>query len=163
MISNLPSTSDDVGAAVHRLVQFYEALTPVHLSRLDAYYAADAYFKDPFNEVRGVLAIRCIFEHMFTSLQEPHFVITQQLVQDHRAFLEWEFRFRLSRWRPEVEQCIRGASFLSFDAQGLVSHHRDYWDAAEELYEKLPVLGVLMRWLRRNASTSEKTQPARAG
>ena len=30
--------------------------------------------------------------------------------------------------------------------------HRDYWDAAEELYEKLPILGGLMRWLkRRNA------------
>lgn len=29
--------------------------------------------------------------------------------------------------------------------------HRDYWDAAEELYEKLPVLGDLMRWLRRQA------------
>jgi steroid delta-isomerase len=26
--------------------------------------------------------------------------------------------------------------------------HRDYWDAAEELYEKLPVLGALMRWLK---------------
>jgi steroid Delta-isomerase len=30
--------------------------------------------------------------------------------------------------------------------------HRDYWDAAEELYEKLPILGGLMRWLKRQAS-----------
>jgi hypothetical protein len=28
----------------------------------------------------------------------------------------------------------------------------DYWDAAEELYEKLPVLGGLMRWLKRAAN-----------
>ncbi|MGA0584669.1 MAG: nuclear transport factor 2 family protein, partial [Castellaniella sp.] len=35
---------------------------------------------------------------------------------------------------------------------GLVSFHRDYWDAAEELYEKLPVLGRLMRWLRKTLS-----------
>jgi steroid delta-isomerase len=27
--------------------------------------------------------------------------------------------------------------------------HRDYWDAAEELYEKLPLVGALMRWLKR--------------
>jgi hypothetical protein len=30
-----------------------------------------------------------------------------------------------------------------------VADHRDYWDAAEELYEKLPVLGALMRLLKR--------------
>jgi hypothetical protein len=38
-----------------------------------------------------------------------------------------------------------------FDAQGLITLHRDYWDAAEELYEKLPVLGGLMRWLKKRA------------
>jgi steroid delta-isomerase len=26
--------------------------------------------------------------------------------------------------------------------------HRDYWDAAEELYEKIPVLGSILRWLK---------------
>jgi hypothetical protein len=38
------------------------------------------------------------------------------------------------------------------DPQGLIVLHRDYWDAAEELYEKLPVVGALMRWLRRRAA-----------
>ena len=56
---------------------------------------------------------------------------------------------RLRRWRADQPQCIRGGSLLRFDAQGLVQEHRDYWDTAEELYEKLPVLGVLMRGLRR--------------
>jgi steroid Delta-isomerase len=32
-----------------------------------------------------------------------------------------------------------------------VVFHRDYWDAAEELYEKLPVIGALMRWLKKRA------------
>jgi len=27
--------------------------------------------------------------------------------------------------------------------------HRDYWDAAEELYEHLPLVGSLLRWLKR--------------
>jgi hypothetical protein len=33
-----------------------------------------------------------------------------------------------------------------------VSEHRDYWDAAEELYEQIPVLGAVMRWLKRRAN-----------
>ena len=30
-----------------------------------------------------------------------------------------------------------------------VNYHRDYWDAAEELYMKLPAIGSLMRGLRK--------------
>lgn len=151
------SCNHDSRVAVQRLVEFYEELTGEHLQRLDAYYAADAFFKDPFNEVRGVTAIASIFEHMFASLQEPRFVVTQTLVQGDRAFLEWEFHFRLGLWRSEVEQCIRGASSVCFDCEGRVTHHRDYWDTAEELYEKLPLLGILMRWLRRAVSAPAKS------
>jgi steroid delta-isomerase len=155
-----PSSSTDVAAAVERLVQLYEQLTPGHLQRLDSYYASDAHFKDPFNEVRGVTAIAGIFAHMFDTLQEPRFVVTERLVQGRQAFLAWEIHFRFRRRRPDSEQCIRGATLLSFDAQGLVCQHRDYWDAAEELYEKLPLLGILMRWLRKAGSASRKTPHA---
>ncbi len=34
-----------------------------------------------------------------------------------------------------------------------IAMHRDWWDAAEELYEKLPVVGALMRWLKRRANS----------
>ena len=34
-------------------------------------------------------------------------------------------------------------------ADGRVAYHRDYWDAAEEVYEKIPLLGGLLRWIKR--------------
>ncbi len=144
----------DAAAAVARLVRLYEHLTPAQLDALAACYAPQAQFKDPFNDVRGVPAIRQVFSHMFATLDEPRFVVTQQLVQGDQAFLAWEFRFRMRRWRPQQPQCIRGGTLLRLDAAGLVTEHRDYWDTAEELYEKLPVLGALMRWLRRAGSAT---------
>ena len=71
-------------------------------------------------------------------------------VQGEQAFMTWDFLFRM-RSKPELEQCIRGATHLHFAADGRVKVHRDYWDAAEELYEKIPLLGGLMRWLKRSA------------
>ncbi|MES1990814.1 MAG: nuclear transport factor 2 family protein [Pseudomonadota bacterium] len=140
-------------AATQRLIALYEEISPARLSGLDAHYAPDAQFKDPFNDVRGVPAITQIFAHMFATLDQPRFTVTQHIVQGDQAFLGWEFRFHMRRWRPKVEQCIHGATLVRFDAEGLVTLHRDYWDAAQELYEKLPVLGSLMRWLRKSAST----------
>jgi hypothetical protein len=40
---------------------------------------------------------------------------------------------------------------MTFNEELLITEHRDYWDAAEELYEKIPVLGALMRWLKKRA------------
>jgi hypothetical protein len=40
-----------------------------------------------------------------------------------------------------------------FSSDGLVTLHRDYWDAAEELYEKLPVVGSVMRWLKQRVNS----------
>ncbi|NDH57873.1 MAG: nuclear transport factor 2 family protein, partial [Betaproteobacteria bacterium] len=37
--------------------------------------------------------------------------------------------------------------------EGKIAEHRDYWDAAEELYEKIPLLRWLMRWLRRKIAS----------
>ena len=133
------------------LIRFYEELTPESVSRFGEFYAADAYFKDPFNEVRGIDAIRRIFAHMYRQVGEPRFVVTGQVADAGGAMLIWEFHFRTGR-RSGTAQVIRGVSHLKFDADGKVAYHRDYWDTGEELYMKLPVLGLLMRSLRRALS-----------
>lgn len=135
---------------VARLRDFFENLTPDALAQLDAIYAPDASFKDPFNEVAGVGAIRGIFEAMYRQVNRPRFVITRSVSQGEHAFLTWEFVFS---WKSDESEdvTIRGATHIQFAADGRVALHRDYWDAAEELYEKLPVLGSLMRWLKRRA------------
>ncbi|MGC4396768.1 nuclear transport factor 2 family protein [Hydrogenophaga sp. T2] len=146
------SAPADPRAAVQRIADFYEALSPASLADLGAFYTDDARFKDPFNEVQGVPAIRGIFEHMYANLHAPRFVVTQRMVDGDQCFLVWEFRFRFRRFDTATEQVARGGSHLRLAADGRISEHRDYWDAAEELYEKLPLVGALMRWLKRRAN-----------
>ena len=133
---------------VDALIDFFEGLSPETVARFPEYYAADACFKDPFNEVRGVPPIQHIFMHMFKQVAEPRFVVLDRVVDERGALLVWELRYRpQGRWRKAKPQVIRGASHLRFDADGKVVLHRDYWDAAEELYTKLPGIGWLMRAL----------------
>ena len=136
-----------------QIAHYFETLTPESVSALKDYYSETARFKDPFNEVVGVPAIQKIFEHMFVSLEKPHFVITGQVIEGDEAFLTWEFRFRFKRFDTQTDQVVLGTSHLVLDAQQRISMHRDYWDVAEELYEKLPWLGGLMRWLKKKANS----------
>ena len=135
---------------VQRIVALFEHLSPQDLPRLAEIYTPDARFKDPFNEVQGLPAIQRIFEHMFVSLDNPRFVIRDAIVQGDQCFLSWDFSFRMKRFNRDL-QLIRGGSHLQLTADGRILLHRDYWDVAEELYEKLPVLGALMRWLKSRA------------
>jgi hypothetical protein len=139
--------------ATENLATFFETLSPQSVTQLHTIYDAQARFKDPFNEVQGLSAIERIFQHMYVALDQPHFVVTGQVVDGAQAFLTWEFRFRFKRFDTTTLQAVRGASHVVFNEQGLVTMHRDYWDAAEELYEKLPVLGGVMRWLKKRANT----------
>ena len=154
MSLNLP-TPDTPEAALQRVVKFFEHLQPADVGRIADIYTAGAQFKDPFNDVQGVAAIERIFAHMFDALDAPRFVITQQVQQGAQCFVTWDFLFAMRRFDAGQTQTIRGASHLVLrEKAGVwrVAVHRDYWDAAEELYEKLPVLGGLMRWLKKQAN-----------
>jgi len=138
--------------ALARIVQYFETLTTQSVADLSQIYDPHARFKDPFNEVSGVAAITHIFEHMFVTLDRPRFVITQHMRQSEQCFLTWEFRFYFKGYKQGTEQVILGATHLVLSDTGLITLHRDYWDAAEELYEKLPLLGGLMRWVKRRVN-----------
>jgi hypothetical protein len=138
---------------VARLVSFFESLTPATVGQLATFYDGNARFVDPFNDVQGSAAIEGIFRHMFVALEEPRFVVTGQVVQGAQCFLLWDFHFRFKRFDRQTTQTIRGTSHLVFSEAGLVALHRDYWDAAQELYEKLPLIGGLMRWLKKRANS----------
>ncbi len=140
-------------AAVDNTVTYFETLTEASVSKLPNYYVEDAYFKDPFNEVRGIKHIQHIFDHMYTALDKPRFIITSRIVEDNTCFLVWDFKFYMKNYDKTKEQTIRGGSHLILNAEGKIVSHRDYWDAAEELYEKLPVVGALMRWLKKRANS----------
>lgn len=152
-VSGASSVTGTAGAGVGRIETFFSTLTPASLNAIADIYAEDARFKDPFSEVGGILAITHIYERMFATLDEPRFVVTGRVLQGRDCFLIWDFHFRFKRIRRAMPQTVHGCSHLVLDDLGRIAVHRDYWDAAEELYEKIPFLGGLMRWLKKRAGS----------
>ena len=128
------------------IVGWFESISPSNVGDTPRYYAPQALFRDPFNEVRGPAAIERIYRHMFAQVDDPRFTVTHRWQSAQGAMLLSELRCRAKRGGTEFR--IRCATHLEFDAQGRITLHRDYWDPAEDLYEKVPVLGSLMRFIR---------------
>ncbi len=139
-------------AKLKKLIDYFQALSPASVAEMDSVYTQDAYFRDPFNEVTGIAPIKHIFSEMFVRLHDPRFVITETIAQENGAILIWDFDFRIRSLKPNLTRRIHGLSHVRFAADGRVNYHRDYWDAAGELYEQFPVIGGVLRWLKkRNA------------
>ncbi len=135
----------DTRSRFNAITQWFETLTPQTLGQIASIYSPEASFLDPFNNLAGIQGITQVYQHMFDTLTAPSFVITNSVVQDQQAFVAWDFNFEI-RGRTML---IQGCTHFVLNTQGLIIIHRDYWDAAEELYEKIPVLASLMRFLKR--------------
>ena len=135
--------------SLKHFIQYWQTLTPETVANIGDVYSIDASFQDPFNSVNGIPAISHIFNDMFLRCHAVRFVITETLIEDNRALLVWDFTFRLKSLKPDLTRKIHGTSLIRFAADGKVQSHRDYWDAAGELYEQLPVIGSVMRWLKK--------------
>lgn len=146
----LPPTPPTAQEGLDRLCRFYSGLTPQSVRELVQIYSIDARFRDPFNDVTGIDAITHIFDDMFQKAQAPRFVITGSVLQGQEAFVTWDFHIGIGGQMRVVQGC----SQLRFDGQGRVADHRDYWDTANELYAHLPLIGGVMRWLKRKLSAS---------
>lgn len=153
-----------------KITAWFEALTAQTLATIGDVYASNAHFKDPFNDVVGIDNIRAIYAHMFENLTNPRFEITQVIEQQSQqseqsrqqsseagahaayathAFVAWQFKFE---WRGQSFNIPGGTRFVVND-QGLVTDHVDYWDPAAGIYERLPLIGVVVRKLRQRMAT----------
>ena len=130
------------------IANWFETLTPESLERVGEMYAQDALFIDPFNQLEGLTSVRAVYQHMFDTLNQPRFVVTTTVEQDRDGFMTWDFLFEC---RGQAQQ-ISGCTQFKLNDQGLIVLHRDYWDAAQQVYEKIPMLGSVVRMIRRKLS-----------
>lgn len=133
---------------------YLERLTLSALDAFPTFVAPNVHFKDPFNEVHGIEHMRTVFEDMFTHVADLRFDIHHRLSDGDVTLIEWTLGGRLMGRVWQVD----GASRLRFASDGKLIEHIDYWDAASGLYERFPVVGGILRILRRKLSAAPGTR-----
>ncbi|MEQ8233480.1 MAG: nuclear transport factor 2 family protein [Gammaproteobacteria bacterium] len=138
-----------------RYLAILTQLDATSLDALTACLAEDVRFRDPFNDVRGRAAVRAVFADMLEQLDDLRFAVTARAVEPaprsdgiHVALVSWQLDARLPRLGGRAWS-VAGCSEIHLDDRGHVRAHLDYWDAARSLYEQLPLLGSVLRTLRR--------------
>lgn len=132
--------------ALDNYIQYYEKLSARSVRLIEKLAEPGMRFKDPFNDVQGTDAFARIFNHMFASVDAPKFSIQDYTWgrDGQTAYIRWRLDYRIKG----QNRIIEGMSEVLFSKGAKVLSHIDHWDAAEQLYEHIPVLGGLLRLVK---------------
>lgn len=134
--------------AVANFCAFFNKLDKTCTEKLYEVYTEEVVFNDPLHHINGREALSRYFATMYENVERCQFTYHTQQQQGHQAFVTWTMEFvhpRLARGKPVR---VAGCSALTFADDGRVTQHRDYFDAGAMLYEHLPFMGQVIRWLK---------------
>lgn len=137
--------------ALARFAAFFQTFSPERIERLlPGTYADDVYFNDTLKPVRGREALQSYLRESADAVEHCRVqVLSTTRTSEGEHLLRWRMNIRFKRFRRGIDTETVGVSHLRFDAEGRVVYQQDYWNAADGLYEHIPVLGALIRMIKR--------------
>ena len=137
---------------LHNFAHAFARLNQHNLATLGELYSLDAVFCDPLHEVRGLHNLQAYFAQLYSNVSELAFDFYGfDQIREGQGYLRWTMSYRHPRLAGGELIRVEGCSYLLW-SNGKVYRHRDYFDAGALLYEQLPLLGTVIRWLKRRLS-----------
>lgn len=130
---------------LERFKDYFRLLHQADLSQLCGIYADGVVFKDPVHEIRGLVELEDYFTSMCADLSDCRFEYLDELVNDNAAYIKWVMHFKHSRLGNRLIS-VRGISHLKLGDK--IEFHEDFYDMGAMLYEQLPLIGNVTRWLK---------------
>ncbi|GAA0292940.1 nuclear transport factor 2 family protein [Psychrosphaera haliotis] len=132
-------------------VSTYNELNAGNLHLLNNIYSKSALFIDPLSKVEGLDALTEYFEHLYVNLTSCHFDLTGFICNGSDAAIYWTMTVSHKKLKGGKPITLEGHSRLS-QKEGKVTFQRDYFDAGAMIYEHVPVVGGLVRFVKAKAS-----------
>ena len=135
-------------AAIARFRSFYDTFSAAWLDRLEELYAPGFYVQDPFHTFRGdFVAMRGYFQRVLDGLTESRFYSEDDATGSDGTYVRWRWEWR--RRARDPLRIVPGVTHLRFDRDGKITYHRDLFDAADGFYAALPVVGTVLRQIKK--------------
>ncbi len=133
---------------IQKVAQLYRQLDKTNLDSLAEIYHSDVVFEDAAHRIEGITSLIHYFTQLYQNIERCQFSVEEQYQSQSTGFLIWTMHLKhpkLSAGKP-IE--VHGMSHLKF-VDSKVIFHRDYFDMGEMVYEHLPLLGGVVRTIKR--------------
>lgn len=129
----------------------YQILDKENLHLLKTIYHENVIFIDPMHHVEGQSHLIEYFSHLYTNLLSCDFMVNEVVQQGNNAAIYWDMTYQHPKLRSGQPVVVQGHSLLKM-LDNKVVYHRDYVDIGAMLYEHIPVVGRVIKSIKRRAS-----------
>lgn len=128
---------------VARFEAFYRDFDTVDLRDAESVYHVNTVFRDPIRTVSGRHQLMAYLEHSRKGLTHCKFTLEQPVCAGNTAFWIWDMHYSHPKLNRGNIDTLRGATVIRFN--DLVLSQEDFYDLGSMVYEKVPLLGVVVR------------------
>lgn len=140
-------TADDT--AIEHFIQAYNDFADqVKNHTIGQLYAQRLYFSDTLTVLHSRAALVQTFRHHIDSLDAIHVHVMGYSQSGRNVFVRWKMTTRVHVWLSDHEVTTIGISQLRFNNRGQVIFQQDFWDSGRGVYDQLPVIGSLTRYIK---------------
>lgn len=136
-----------VPSVVEQFKETYRRLNARSLGLLTELYTDDVLFQDPFRRLEGLGELTRYFVELYAHVETCSFNFEDEVVHSQQAVLLWTMSLRHPRLNGGQTVVVPGSTHVRF--RNKIYVHRDYFDAGAMLYEHLPVIGMVIRFVKK--------------
>ena len=134
---------------LNTFLTIFNELDHTSLNRLDTIYHPDIRFTDPAHTLKGLPALKDYFAALYENVRSIRFFFDARMMTGNQAFVTWTMALSHPRLAGGRTVSVDGCSHLTFASDGRVTVHRDYFGLGAMVYEHLPVVGGLIRTVKK--------------
>jgi hypothetical protein len=147
-------------------IDFFKALSKDNLSVIDGFYAEDIIFIDPIVSLSNITDLRQYYKHLYEAVISISFDFVGNGSNDsldqtpikcsstenqvcEQVFLAWNMNLKATGIKSGKEIVVSGCSHIIFNDSGKAKYHRDYYDMGEFVYEQIPLLSSVIKFIKK--------------
>lgn len=146
---NSPAT-DRISSTREQFIRdFFNQLRADKMHLCDDFYHSDILFQDPLGEIRGLNAMKAYYSNLYKNVLEIRFEFKEMTSSERKSFAPWLMHLRASGLNSGNWVIVPGVSEFEFDPSSQkVIYHRDYFDMGAFVYEHIPILKNILKYIR---------------
>jgi hypothetical protein len=126
--------------------KYFEALHQSSIDDLNKFYHPDIRFHDPINTLHGLDQVKAHFIKLNANLHHGSLTFNEIIRDGNQCALSYTMNLNIRK--PAKSIAVPGCCTLKI-SKGLIIEHTDYFDLGLLIYEHIPLIGIIIKKLKR--------------
>lgn len=123
---------------------------------VDEFYHPQVEFIDPVGSLKGSDKMKAYYEGLYKNVKEIRFEFTNFVESGDQVVAIWKMHLKTDKLNGGESYAVDGNSVVRFDQSGKAIYHRDYFDMGDFVYERIPVVGFVIKKIKARFKPEEK-------